>query len=239
MTPPRHAFGQQPGRLVATMLRALAAELSEPGRYARGKSYARDGAVIDIDLRPGVAAGLVLGSRRDPYEVHLVADPAPTDELARASVAHPATMSLLIPGRDELSVACTCPDAAGSLCKHAVAVLLVLADETSIEPNLLTRWRTAPYGTGGVARPGPALVRLAPRGRSATPVGEAPKAAARVDVLAGMLGATAALPELPTIAPAERAPPPLALADATIRLVDELTRSALAAITGGRPPHSP
>jgi hypothetical protein len=233
VTRPRHAFGQQRGRLVATMLRALAAELSEPGRYARGKSYARDGAVIDIDLRPGVAAGLVLGSRRDPYEVHLVADPAPADELTRASVAHPATMSLLIPGRDELSVACTCPDAAGSLCKHAVAVLLVLADETSIEPHLLTRWRTAPDSSGDVVRP--ALTRLAPRGRAVAPRREPPAAAARVDVLAGMLGATSELPELPTIAPAEHAPPPaVALADASIRLVDELTRSARAAITGQR-----
>ena len=81
MTRPRHAFGQQPGRLAATMLRALAAELSEPGRYARGKAYARDGAVIDIDIREGSIGGLVLGSRPDPYEARLVVDPAGVREV--------------------------------------------------------------------------------------------------------------------------------------------------------------
>ena len=89
MSRPRRSLGNQPGRLVATMLRALAAELSDPGRYARAKAYARDGAVIEIDIRPGVVAGLVLGSRRDPYEVLLVADPAPADEIAAAD---PATL---------------------------------------------------------------------------------------------------------------------------------------------------
>ncbi len=146
MSRPRRSFGNQPGRLVATMLRALAAELSDPGRYSRAKAYARDGAVIEIDTRPEVVSGLVLGSRRDPYEVLLVADPAPADEIERADPAALASMTMLIPGRDELSVSCSCPDAGGfpgMLCKHAVAVLLVLADETNIEPGLLIRWRTA------------------------------------------------------------------------------------------------
>ncbi len=145
MSRPRRSFGNQPGRLVATMLRALAAELSDPGRYSRAKAYARDGAVIEIDIRPEVVSGLVLGSRRDPYEVLLAVDPAPADEIARADTAVTATMTMLIPGRDELAVSCTCPDAGGApgvLCKHAVAVLLVLADETSVEPELLIRWRT-------------------------------------------------------------------------------------------------
>ena len=140
MSRPRRTIGDQPGRLVATMLRALAAELSDPGRYSRAKAYARDGAVIEIDTRPEIVSGLVLGSRRDPYEVLLVADPAPADEIDRADPAALGSMTMLIPGRDELSVSCTCPDAGGSpgvLCKHAVAVLLVLADETSIEPGLL------------------------------------------------------------------------------------------------------
>ncbi len=159
MSRPRRSLGNQPGRLVATMLRALAAELSDPGRSARAKAYARDGAVIEIDIRPGVVSGLVLGSRRDPYEVFLAADPAPADEIAAANVTKLATLTMLIPGRDELAVSCSCPDAGGApglLCKHAIAVLLVLADETSIEPELLIRWRTsAGEGAGmpvGVAR---------------------------------------------------------------------------------------
>jgi hypothetical protein len=246
MSRPRHAFGQQPGRLVATMLRALAAELSEPGRYARGKAYARDGAVIDIDIREGSIGGLVLGSRPDPYQARILADAAPADELERAGIAHAATMSLLIPGRDELAVSCTCPDAVGTLCKHAVAVLLVFADETSIEPDLLVRWRSPADDRSGVLRP--ALPRLTPRGRVpgdqsshryvATVTARATPAApaARVDVLAGLLEPGAELPALPEISRHRTPPPPpLALTDPVVRLVHELTESALDAMTrGGR-----
>ncbi len=127
------------------MLRALAAELSDPGRYSRAKAYARDGAVIEIDIRPQTVTGLVLGSRRQPYEVLLAADAASAEEIAVADPAVLGSMTMLVPGREELSVACTCPDAAGfggGLCKHAVALLLVLADETTIEPELLVRWRS-------------------------------------------------------------------------------------------------
>ena len=150
---PRHAFGAQPGRLPATLLRALCAELSDPARYRRAKDYARDGAVIDLDVRPGAVVGEVLGSRRSPYRVTIVADPV--DDAATAT-----SPVMLIPERTELAVACTCPDAdSGAMCKHALALLLVFADEVSIEPELLARWRargdSAPTG----------VVRL--RGRAA------------------------------------------------------------------------
>ena len=183
------------------MLRALAAELSDPGRYSRAMAYARDGAVIEIDIRPEVVSGLVLGSRRDPYEVLLAADPAPADEIARADTAATASMTMLIPGRDELAVSCTCPDATGvfgGLCKHAIAVLLVLADETSVEPELLIRWRTRADGTGATRATD--LTRLPRRGRAvAGPL-------ARIDPLAGMLDVAAPLPPLPGI---ESRPVPL------------------------------
>jgi hypothetical protein len=212
------------------MLRALAAELSDPGRYARAKAYARDGAVIEIDIRPEVVSGLVLGSRRDPYEVLLVADPVPADEIARADTSATATMTMLIPGRDELAVSCTCPDAAGvmgGLCKHAIAVLLVLADETSVEPELLIRWRTTADATG---TPRPIEVtRLPRRGRA---VAGPP---ARIDPLAGMLDAPAPLPPLPgTESRPVPAPPSAALEDPAQRLVHDLYADAIAAMAGRR-----
>ena len=95
MSRPRRSFGNQPGQLVATMLRALAAEVSDPGRYSRAKAYARDGAVIEIDIRPEVVSGLVLGSRREPYEVLLTVDPAPADEIERAHPAQLGSMTML------------------------------------------------------------------------------------------------------------------------------------------------
>ena len=195
MTRPRPRSVTAPGHLVATMLRALAAELSDPGRYTRAKAYARDGAVIDIDVRPGVVSGLVLGSRREPYEVVLGSDPVPPDELAGADPAVVGAMAMLIPAREELAVSCTCPDAsgaAGMLCKHAIAVLLVLADETSAAPELLPRWRSADESANRRAMHG--TYRLTPRGR-------ATRAVTRVDVLAGVLDAPVPMPSIPVIEP--------------------------------------
>jgi hypothetical protein len=230
MSRPRRSFGNQPGRLVATMLRALAAELSDPGRYSRAMAYARDGAVIEIDIRPEVVSGLVLGSRRDPYEVHLAVDPAPADEIARADTAVTATMTMLIPGRDELAVSCTCPDAGGApgvLCKHGVAVLLVLADETIVEPELLIRWRTTVVGTGAI-RPAD-VARLPRRGRA---IAGPP---ARIDPLAGMLDALSPVPPLPAIeARPVPAPPTAALEDPAHRLVHDLYAVAAATMAGRR-----
>jgi hypothetical protein len=224
MSEPRHAFGKQPGRVVAAMLRALAAELSDPGRYSRAKAYARDGAVIEIDIRPQTITGLVLGSRRQPYEVLLAADAASAEEIAIANPAVLGSMTMLVPGREELSVACTCPDATGfggGLCKHAVALLLVLADETTIEPELLVRWRSPDPDARVRALD---AHRLPGRGRTRAPV------ATRVDVLAGLLDGRRPLPELPRVARRPLpAPPPVALTDRLGRLIHELIADAVAA----------
>lgn len=240
MSRPRRSFGQQPGRLVATMLRALAAELSDPARYARAKAYARDDAVIEIDIRPEVVSGLVLGSRREPYEVLLAVDPVSDDERDRADPGSISSMTLLIPGRDELAVSCSCPDAAGTLCKHAIALLLVLADETSIEPDLLVRWRSEDPDRD---RPRPGVQRMAPRGRvvdaddritvTLPPQRQpASKAVPRVDVLAGLLDASGTLPDLPVLAARKLpAPPAAVLNEPAQRLLHDLVSSALAAIT--------
>jgi len=236
------------------MLRVLAAELSDPGRYSRAKAYARDGAVIEIDVQPEAASGLVMGSRRDPYEVVLAVDPVPAHEIEGADPDSVALMTMLIPGRDELAVSCTCPDAdGGQLCKHALALLLVLADEVSLEPELLIRWRTGAAGVGprweafrlaprarvtAALAPGqPARHRAAP-GRTPAPSTAATAATPpvpRLDPLAGLLGATGELPVLPTIAPHPLASPPaVALNDPAARLLHELTVSALGAVTGRR-----
>jgi hypothetical protein len=225
----RRTYADQPGRLVATMLRALAAELSDPGRYARAKDYARDGAVFEIDIRFGAASGLVMGSRRQPYEVLVAVDPAPADEIARADPAVMGSMTLLVPDGDELAVSCTCPDAAGAagpLCKHAIALLLVLADEISAEPTLLMRWRTV--DADGASRAA-ATYRLPARGR---PVSTAPT---RVDVLAGLLDSPSPIPQLPAIDRRSVArPSSVVLADPVVRLLDDLYSEAIA-LTGRQP----
>src|SRR5262245_1641059 len=170
MTTPRRLVTPHPqGRLPAAMLRALAAELSDPGRFSRAKAYARDGAVTDIVIEPGEVRGEVQGSRYEPYVATIFAAPAGDGE----------GLLGLVPERSELLATCSCPDAETfGVCKHALAVLLVLADEITIEPNVLHRWRS---GDGDD-----------PRCASAE---EAAPSDEQVDVLAPLLAAPAALPD--------------------------------------------
>jgi hypothetical protein len=197
------------------MLRAFSAELSDPGRYSRGKSYARDGAVIDIEVRSGEVEGRVLGSRRDAYEVSLFAEPAPLRGGTDTSLTTPANVVALIPDRTDIAIACTCPDADGGLmCKHAVATLLVFADEVAIEPDLLARWR----GHDDGRPPQPARQRREP--------------VPRVDVLAPLLASPVPIPPPPklrSLAPNTTATPRAARTEHT-DLLDELLAEALAMI---------
>ena len=128
MTRPRRPFGaDQPGRLQATMLKVLAAEISDPGRLLRGKRLRADDAVVDLVIGHGAATAVVQGSRPDPYVVTL---------LTRAGRS--------VPARRDLTVRCTCPDddaLGGGACKHAVAALFALADEVSLDLDALARWR--------------------------------------------------------------------------------------------------
>lgn len=180
MTPPRRTVGtSSAGRLPAAMLRALAAELSDPGRFSRAKVYARDGAVIDIEVDPGQVRGQVQGSRYEPYAATLHTEPAGEGE----------GLLGLVPDTSELFTECSCPDAETyGTCKHALAVLLVLADEVSIEPAVLERWRSA-----GAEVPRARKAAAVAAGDAAAAGGEA------VDVLASVLAAPAPVPELPVI----------------------------------------
>jgi uncharacterized Zn finger protein len=114
---------------MATMIKVLAAELSDQGRLSRGKRYWSDGAVTDIVIGHGAVTAEIQGSRAEPYVVTLE-----------------ASSGSGVPSRRELWVQCTCPDDAGTgaaACKHAVAALFALSDEVAIEPELVERWRSS------------------------------------------------------------------------------------------------
>ena len=67
MSRPRKPFGaNHPGRLPATMMKVLAAEMSDPSRLRRGKQYAKDGSVLDIVIDPGTVTCEIQGSRSMP-----------------------------------------------------------------------------------------------------------------------------------------------------------------------------
>ena len=128
MSRPRKPFGaNHPGRLPATMMKVLAAEMSDPSRLRRGKQYAKDGSVLDISIEPGVVTCEIQGSRSTPY-------------IAAVEVTAGDGMPL----RRDIRANCTCPDDDnwdGYACKHVVATLFTLSDEFLLEPELLDLWR--------------------------------------------------------------------------------------------------
>ncbi|MFI7602827.1 SWIM zinc finger family protein [Actinoplanes sp. NPDC049681] len=131
------------------------------GRLARGRSYARQGQVLDFTLAPGQVTGRVQGSRPDPYQVSIA---IPAYEETQWTVALSALGSqalyraALLAGDmpheivelfDELDLPlfpstldmrCSCPDW-GVPCKHVSAVLYVLAEAFDDDPFLVLAWR--------------------------------------------------------------------------------------------------
>jgi hypothetical protein len=125
---PRKPFGaSHPGRLPATMIKVLAAEMSDPSRLRRGKQYAKDGSVLDIVIDPGTVTCEIQGSRSTPYIAVVAVKPGDG-----------------MPLRRDVKFTCTCPDDDnwdGYACKHVVATLFTLSDEFLMEPELLDLWR--------------------------------------------------------------------------------------------------
>ena len=204
MSRPRKPFGaNHPGRLPATMMKVLAAEMSDPSRLRRGKQYAKDGSVLDILIEPGIVTCEIQGSRSTPY-------------IASVEVSAGDGMPL----RRDISTACTCPDDDnwdGYACKHVVAAMFVLGEEFLLEPELLDVWRNRlpgpaptddstvePVAVDTGSAPGRHL-RLVRSGETAAP---SRRPEARVDPLEALLHTPTgtSLPAVPVI---ERVEPDL------------------------------
>ncbi|MBC3762228.1 SWIM zinc finger family protein [Quadrisphaera oryzae] len=145
-------------------------EAAGPGRLARGRTYARAGQVVHLDVAtPGTrAAGRVLatvqGSRTTPYDVVLTLgtwDAETRGELADALAADPAVLTAVLGGTlpeafeqlcldaglvllprslSDLRTSCTCPDLVEP-CKHAAAVVYLLAERLDTDPFTVLRLR--------------------------------------------------------------------------------------------------
>ena len=128
MSRPRKPFGaNHPGRLPSTMMKVLAAEMSDPTRLRRGKQYAKDGSVLDIVIDPGTVTCEIQGSRSTPYIAVVAVTPGNG-----------------MPLRRDVKYTCTCPDNDNwddYACKHVVATMFTLSDEFLLEPELLDLWR--------------------------------------------------------------------------------------------------
>ena len=133
-------------------------------RLGRGKSYARSGQVLSIDVEKGRVRAAVQGSRATPYrvEIHLrTYDRADWMRLSHALRERPFFAAKLLvgempPGFEEVFLAeglslfperggdlqteCSCPDWSNP-CKHIAAVYYLLAEEFDRDPFLLFRLR--------------------------------------------------------------------------------------------------
>ncbi|WFE47101.1 SWIM zinc finger family protein [Verrucosispora sp. WMMD1129] len=133
-------------------------------RLTRGRSYARAGQVLRLDVAPGVVTAVVQGSRARPYQVSVALPPFPARLWARieAELAAqaffsarllagdlPAEMEELFAAAEaplfpaaisELDQRCSCPDVAVP-CKHLAATFYLLAEAFDADPFTLLHWR--------------------------------------------------------------------------------------------------
>ncbi len=138
--------------------------LLDPGRLSRGRSYARGGQVLNLDIGPGVVTSRVQGSRATPYKVQiavkmlsaaewtkvidalaeqaifaakLLAGEMPKDVETAFWAAH---VSLFPTARSDLQTSCSCPDYANP-CKHVAAVYYLLGERFDEDPFLIFQLR--------------------------------------------------------------------------------------------------
>jgi uncharacterized Zn finger protein len=126
-------------------------------RLPRGRTYVRNGSVIDLQVRPGLIEALVSGSSL--YEVSLAIAPVArrqwqsicTDcagaidslvELLQGRLSKPVMERIcrqaegLFPSPREIKLSCSCPDWA-DMCKHVAAVLYGIGARLDHQPELL------------------------------------------------------------------------------------------------------
>jgi len=134
------------------------------GRLARGRTYARRGQTVSLQVDAGAATARVQGSAARPYRVRIgvatlgkaqwaaVLDALAADaSLAAALLAGELPreveetfaaqgVALLPSGPGDLTMDCTCPDATVP-CKHLAAVFYLLAERFDADPFALLALR--------------------------------------------------------------------------------------------------
>jgi uncharacterized Zn finger protein len=165
-------------------------------RLGRGRSYARNGQVLAIDVEEGRVSAKVQGSRPQPYAVTVqvkVLAPEDWERVVQAlsgqalfvakllagempqdieEVFKAAKLSLFPQRQADLKTDCSCPDWSNP-CKHVAAVYYLLGEEFDRDPFLLFRLRG--LGRDELLQ---RLSRLAPAAAAAPAATEAPAAPA-------------------------------------------------------------
>ena len=133
-------------------------------RLVRGRSYARSGQVISIQIEAGIVQARVQGSRATPYKVTIRTTMLSSDEwqVAAETLASQtyyaakliggempdsieeafadAGLSLFPKSLKEISTDCSCPDWSNP-CKHIAAVYYLLGEEFDRDPFLIFKLR--------------------------------------------------------------------------------------------------
>ena len=149
-------------------------------RLPRGRTYVRNGSVVDLHIAPGAVRAMVAGS--DLYRIEVNVAPVPSArwravcrdcagaidsvvELLQGRFSKGVMTRLcqertgLFPSPGEIEFTCSCPDWA-SMCKHVAAVLYGIGARLDEQPELLFALRKVDQqdlitrAGKGLARPG-------------------------------------------------------------------------------------
>lgn len=127
-------------------------------RIQRGRTYVRHGAVLDLQMSPGLIQALVQGSQSQPYRVKVEVKPLNQDAYSAVTASMQGTIGSLaellhgqfpkelgalftkpreglFPAPEEIAMTCTCPDWA-TLCKHVAATLYGVGVRVDEDPKL-------------------------------------------------------------------------------------------------------
>ena len=168
-------------------------------RLPRGRTYVRNGSVVDLQIAPGTVTALVSGSTMYDVKVDVASVPKARWHAISADCAG-AIDSLvellqgrfskgvmarlcqektgLFPSPQEITFTCSCPDWA-SMCKHVAAVLYGIGSRLDEQPDLLFALRKVNQQD---------LIAKASTGLSQKRKGPAGKKVLESDDLSGMFG---------------------------------------------------
>lgn len=136
-------------------------------RISRGRSYVRNGAVLDLKMEAGVVKALVQGSAKNPYKIEITIAPLAQERWdSMLSLCNHKIDSLealvegnfpkeledlftvkgkgLFPIDNEIKFSCSCYDWAG-MCKHVTAALYGIGARFDQDPTLFFMLRNIDF----------------------------------------------------------------------------------------------
>jgi uncharacterized Zn finger protein len=136
-------------------------------RISRGRSYVRNGAVLDLKIETGVVKALVQGSERKPYEIEIKIEPLSNEKLdSILNLCNHKIDNLaeliegkfpkeleelftlkgkgLFPTEKEIKFSCSCYDWA-DMCKHVTAALYGIGARFDEDPTLFFKLRNIDF----------------------------------------------------------------------------------------------